>query len=570
MLRKLSFSGILLFSLLCITHIASAETRIAVLDFKVQSDNPAYKYLGKGFAEFIAVELSTVKSITIIERERRNALLEEQKFSVSGLADDDSIELGRLLSADYLLAGNVFDMFGNLAVTARLINAETGEVEINTQADGPPQHYKRLVSTLSEAVITSLEITPPSRIAKAEPETEIEQQEAEEVLSSFSEAVDAVDKNDLNTARIKLKQAEQLDRSNRAVEYYLNKLFTASPKFNVELIFYAPSFNPAYLGFVERDRLYLTLNSNIGPQKKFPNPGDSHADFNWEVIPGLYYGLGVYNSEIGYYTPLGKRLGLGAEFTAGGLDNITRDKNYEIPSAQPDNDVYLRSSAYSIGGRVSAGWALNDRLALGASALIFNSRTNLGGQDGEDDPKANTFSGALTAGVYSRLNENRLTIDSLLTVPFLQQVYIDYSEKEYVAYETAPYPLVWETSAVYALRRNKLFVSLKEVAEIYTSFGDDERRGVASRTIGAAEWWLQNYLSLRAGAEYDFVSMLQNFDHGIGVMGGVTVRLGAYTLDANFTFMDRSLRYYPGLSVPDGSLLIQFSKTGLFGRERER
>lgn len=46
-----------------------------------------------------------------------------------------------------------------------------------------------------------------------------------------------------------------------------------------------------------------------------------------------------------------------------------------------------------------------------------------------------------------------------------------------------------------------MYLSLKEVAEIYVSFGEDERRGVASRSIGALEWWPFDVFSVRAGGE---------------------------------------------------------------------
>ena len=58
--------------------------------------------------------------------------------------------------------------------------------------------------------------------------------------------------------------------------------------------------------------------------------------------------------------------------------------------------------------------------------------------------------------------------------------------------------------------------------------------------------------------------------HGAGVLGGLTFRIGPVDIDANFTYMSRALRFYPGLSVPDTTLLFQVSWNGAFIKERSR
>lgn len=63
--------------------------------------------------------------------------------------------------------------------------------------------------------------------------------------------------------------------------------------------------------------------------------------------------------------------------------------------------------------------------------------------------------------------------------------------------------------------------------------------------------------------------MLNSTEHGFGVFGGTTVRLGAFDLDANYTYMQRALRFYPGLTAPDATLLVQLSWNGAFVKERK-
>jgi hypothetical protein len=207
-------------------------------------------------------------------------------------------------------------------------------------------------------------------------------------------------------------------------------------------------------------------------------------------------------------------------------------------------------------------------MAFGFSGYVFNSHTNLGGIDGPDDPKSNTLTASVTLGFYSRLMEGKLTLGSHVTVPFLQEVYLDYSIKDYIAYKTAPYPVVWETSAVGAALNSRLYFSLKEIAEIYTSFGEDDRRGIAARTIPALEWWPAHFISLRLGGEYDFLFLMDKINHGFGILGGLTIRRRSFDLDVNYTLMQRTLRFYPGLTAPDGTLLVQASWNGTWIKER--
>ena len=139
---------------------------------------------------------------------------------------------------------------------------------------------------------------------------------------------------------------------------------------------------------------------------------------------------------------MGRLWGVGAEASFGQVDSISRDRNYSIPTMSPGDTVYLRSGSMITGGRASAGYRVSDVLAVGLSGYVFNNSMNLGGRDSEDDPRSNTLSASATVGAYARLLDERLTLDSLVTVPFLQEVYLDQEIQDYVAYKTAPFPIV--------------------------------------------------------------------------------------------------------------------------------
>ena len=551
---------------------AQDQNRIAVLDFEVQSNNPDYEFLGKGFAEFIAVDLSSVTGITIIDREKRNNIIEEQKFSASGLVDESTgVEIGNMLAANYLVTGSIFDMFGKLEVTLKLIDIEKGSATATAQSGGEPKEYKRIVTELSDAVVASLSTgTAPSPEPEPEPESEgaLDNEQADVVLASFSGAMDAVDNDDVAGAKEKLKTVQKVDKTNEAARYYLNKLFMASPKFNVELIFYAPSYNPAHLGFIEKDRMYGTFTSNDIPsmyRASYYREGMDDGETNWEVTEGIYYSYSSIKYEAGYYLPIGSLLGLAVEANQSYQQNEAADFTYDVGWEH----VGVESTVNDAGIRISTGLKLSEAVALGLSGYLFHHNTPLGYYDDEGAPQSHNVTGSATLGVYSRFLDGGLTIDSHVTAPFIQEIYIDSSIKDYIAYTSAPYPVVWETNVIGKLAGGRLFLSFKEILEIYTSFGSDNRTGVASRAIPAVEFWPLDFLSVRVGGEYDYISVMDNTNHGFGVLGGLTFRIGSVDIDANYTFMQRALRFYPGYIVPDTALLVQASWNGVLIKERK-
>lgn len=562
--------------LLLVPVVGTAESggdiRLAILDFSVQSGNPDYQYLGKGFAEFISVELDSLRGIRIIDRSKRNEILKEHAFMLSGAADSDSIvEAGQMLAARYLISGDIFEMFGDLVITVKILDIASGEVIASAKAEGEPGRYKFIVSSLARDIYS---VIRPAAVAvdvppvSEEKENNLTDEEAKKVLTGFSEAVDAVDNNDVDTAREKLEEVRQIDKDNKAIQFYLNKLLNISPKFNIELIYYAPSLNPGLLGFIEKDRLYLTASSNmISPYKSiYPDPDAGHVDFMWEFQPGTYYGYYQTKAELGYAFPLGENAGMNVEINTGMNDNIVRDRNYDIdPWTAPDDHVYIRSGLQALGVRLGFGAALSDNFGIGISGYILNAHMNLGGSDDEGDPRSDTISGAASIGIYAKPRSSNWFLESVVSVPFLQEVYIDYDIKDYVAYKTAPYPLVLDTTFIASLIQNRLYLSVKELLEVYLSFDEnDDRFGIASRSILAGEFWFNKYFSIRLGGEFDILYLMDKIKPGAGVIGGFSLKLGNYTIDANLTWMERALRFYPGYSVPDLTLLVQISAESLF------
>ena len=93
---------------------------------------------GVGLLDFLnemaLVEIAQHGSLSVVEREKLAAVIEEQKLSLTGLMDTTkAIEVGQLLSANYILTGTVIEMSRSLVIFSRIINVESGEVETAAQ-----------------------------------------------------------------------------------------------------------------------------------------------------------------------------------------------------------------------------------------------------------------------------------------------------------------------------------------------------------------------------------------------------------------------------------------------------
>ncbi|HET7104359.1 MAG TPA: CsgG/HfaB family protein [Terracidiphilus sp.] len=159
------------------------KPRIAVMDFDYGTVQTASAALfgtnvdvGKGIADLLVTDLVKDGSFSIIERKALDKIMAEQNFSNSSRADPSSAaKLGKLLGVDAILVGSItefgnetnnkkigggggnwhgFGMGGfghsnskaNVAITARLVNVDTGE--IIAVADGTGQSSRSSTSLL--------------------------------------------------------------------------------------------------------------------------------------------------------------------------------------------------------------------------------------------------------------------------------------------------------------------------------------------------------------------------------------------------------------------------------------
>lgn len=123
-----------LITIILITPCVLSAKTVALVGVQNLSQNPEYDYLAAFSEGVILFDLSSVKEITLVERNRLEKIIGEQRLQGVGFTgagqEKESIEAGELLAADYLVAVDYTIVNGEAAYTIRLIDTTTGAVRV--------------------------------------------------------------------------------------------------------------------------------------------------------------------------------------------------------------------------------------------------------------------------------------------------------------------------------------------------------------------------------------------------------------------------------------------------------
>jgi hypothetical protein len=107
------------------------------------------EYLEEAIPALLAVAISQSDRHAVVDRRHLNQVLAEQSLTLEGLtAPDARHEVGRLLGATVMISGSVVKQGGDLLITMRASDIETGMVTAAAETRGPAGQIGRLVSAL--------------------------------------------------------------------------------------------------------------------------------------------------------------------------------------------------------------------------------------------------------------------------------------------------------------------------------------------------------------------------------------------------------------------------------------
>ncbi len=147
------------------------ESTVAVCYYKDVSQNKELQGFQKGLAAMVISDLSKIKSLTIVERIRMQALLQEMKLGQTGIVDQKTApRVGRLIGAENLVVGT---LSGDIQVTTTLASSSTGKIKGTTAATISKAAFFEIPKgiVLDTAKIMGVEPTDEEKAAIGTPHT---------------------------------------------------------------------------------------------------------------------------------------------------------------------------------------------------------------------------------------------------------------------------------------------------------------------------------------------------------------------------------------------------------------
>jgi curli biogenesis system outer membrane secretion channel CsgG len=136
---------------------AQDRPRIAVIPFDNRTDWWAEE-MGNVAADMLVTRLVNSGQFTVIERERLQAILDEQGFQLSGQVNpDDVVEIGRMAGVMYMITGSV-TRFSIDEIGTRVLGRNVGYTEAQSEMN------VRAVSTETGEIVTAAEGSGSKRL----------------------------------------------------------------------------------------------------------------------------------------------------------------------------------------------------------------------------------------------------------------------------------------------------------------------------------------------------------------------------------------------------------------------
>jgi TolB-like protein len=134
-----------------IAGAANGQISVAVGDFENRTDRLYLDSWALLIPEYLAGELSRSRGIAVVDRERLDAVLDERKLQMAGLTDSTAaLEIGRMLSAEYIVTGTISEIGGWIRIDARITSVATGRMVAENVSARSANHLGKMISLMAD------------------------------------------------------------------------------------------------------------------------------------------------------------------------------------------------------------------------------------------------------------------------------------------------------------------------------------------------------------------------------------------------------------------------------------
>lgn len=158
-------ASILLCACLCaITGLAAEQRVVFVAPFENMTGDERYDAAAGGMAELLGLLLAEQENITVVERQRFDAIVKEHKLSLAKLTGlKHSVQVGRLLKADTIVLGRLYKGKDKdtLLAAGTAIEFKTARVRAKDSVSCRPANLLEDSLQLAIKIATQLELPLP-------------------------------------------------------------------------------------------------------------------------------------------------------------------------------------------------------------------------------------------------------------------------------------------------------------------------------------------------------------------------------------------------------------------------
>ena len=190
---------------------APGKPVVMVVYFDNLTGKPEHDVMRKGLADMIITDLVAYDGVTVVERDKLEAVLGELHLQSTRAFDPATrAKLGKLVGARYLISGSMLGVTPEVRIDARLTDITTGVDVAAASVRGAPDRLFDLEQELVAKLTSSID----ARVASAVAARKMKGADVETVLG-YSRGLDLEDRGKLEDARKQYSEAQDQHRARR-------------------------------------------------------------------------------------------------------------------------------------------------------------------------------------------------------------------------------------------------------------------------------------------------------------------------------------------------------------------
>jgi len=206
-----------------LTSPLATDSRITVMNFKASEQDVPSELIELLSNEIVNAMINEAR-VMVLDRDFMDMILEEHKMQLAGITEEESVQIGKLMGADYVLTGQVLLVGEEYNVYARIIDVQTSKIVASCKKGFRWEERKR---EKQPEVRTEEKVRVPSELEK-----EFNRENLVELTRTLYKSRVIVSTGILDIPRIMLSQF----RERLIVGFDLGRLFLRRKEANIRLI----------------------------------------------------------------------------------------------------------------------------------------------------------------------------------------------------------------------------------------------------------------------------------------------------------------------------------------------